>query len=78
MSVPFSFLAAPAGRRLFALPGMEGRAALLQQDESQFKHPQIIRYDAQCFTIHDRDTFIYSACLSLLQDTEGALGAIGC
>lgn len=60
MSVPF-LSCCTGGTQLFALPGMEGRAALLQQDESQFKHPQIIRYDAQCFTIHDRDTFIYSA-----------------
>ena len=27
-----------------------------------FPKPDIIRYDAQCFTIHGRDTFLYSAC----------------
>lgn len=47
--------------QLFALPGMDGRAGLLEQDQSQFKHPHVIRYDAQCFTIHDQDVFIYSA-----------------
>ncbi len=50
--------------RLFALPGMDGRAALLEEleeGESQFTHPDVIRYDADCFTIHDRDVFIYSA-----------------
>jgi hypothetical protein len=47
--------------QLFALPGIDGRAALLQEDQSQFRHPHVIRYDAQCFTIHDRDAFIYSA-----------------
>lgn len=37
--------------------------ALLQSTENpRFPKPDIIRYDAQCFTIHGRDTFIYSAC----------------
>ncbi|MGB6133644.1 MAG: beta-galactosidase [Acidobacteriaceae bacterium] len=31
--------------------------------EPQFAMPEIIRYDAQCFTIHGRDTFLYSACM---------------
>jgi hypothetical protein len=47
--------------RLFALPGMDGRSALLMEAQSQFDHPHVIRYDAQCFSIHDQDTFIYSA-----------------
>ncbi|MGB7200196.1 MAG: beta-galactosidase [Acidobacteriaceae bacterium] len=49
--------------QLFAIPGMPGRFALLQAaDKPQFKRPEIIRYDAQCFTIKGRDVFIYSAC----------------
>ncbi|MGC9198239.1 MAG: beta-galactosidase [Acidobacteriaceae bacterium] len=33
-------------------------------DASQplFPHPEIIHYDAQCFTIHGHDAFLYSAC----------------
>lgn len=32
------------------------------QAQPQFENPQIIRYDAQCFTLNDKDTFIRSAC----------------
>jgi len=28
--------------------------------QMQFENPQIIRYDANCFTLNDRDTFIFS------------------
>lgn len=38
-----------------SLPGNGG--------EPQFAKPEIIRYDAQCFTIHGRDTLLYSACM---------------
>jgi hypothetical protein len=49
--------------QLFAILGMPGRFALLQSSGTpQFKRPEIIRYDAQCFTIKGRDAFIYSAC----------------
>lgn len=59
-SIPVLF---SAGRlQMFALPGMDGRYALQQQGiPALFPHPEIIRYDSQCFTIHGRDTFIYSA-----------------
>ena len=60
MSVPI-LSCCTGGTRLFALPGMDDRAVLLQETQSQFKHPHVIRYDAQCFTIHDQDCFIYSA-----------------
>jgi hypothetical protein len=40
---------------------MDGRAALLEEGASQFRHPHVIRYDADCFTIHDQDVFVYSA-----------------
>ena len=49
--------------QLLAIPGTPGRVALLQAtDKPQFKSPEIIRYDAQCFTIEGRDALIYSAC----------------
>jgi hypothetical protein len=60
MSVPL-ISCCTGSMRLFALPGMDGRAALLEEGESQFKHPHVIRYDADCFTIHDQDVFVYSA-----------------
>lgn len=48
---------------LIPLPGTSGPMALLQAAEGpEFLNPDIIRYDAQCFTIHGRDTFLYSAC----------------
>lgn len=47
--------------RLWALPGIDGRAALVEENESQFPRPDVIRYDADCFTIHGQDVFIYSA-----------------
>ena len=28
--------------------------------QMQFENPHLIRYDANCFTINDRDTFVYS------------------
>jgi hypothetical protein len=33
----------------------------LPQGQEQFDNPHLIRYDASCFTINDRDTFIFSA-----------------
>jgi hypothetical protein len=32
------------------------------QGQQQFENPQIIRYDGQCFTLNDQDTFVQSAC----------------
>ncbi|MGH9431286.1 MAG: beta-galactosidase [Terriglobia bacterium] len=40
----------PRGWAMFQAPG-----------ESQFPNPHFIRYDSNCFTINDRDAFIYSA-----------------
>lgn len=41
-----------------------GPYALLAPDAGleQFENPQIIRYDADCFTVRNRDTFIHSGC----------------
>ena len=48
--------------RLLGAPAMAGGWALLQAPgESQFQNPHFIRYDSSCFTINDRDAFIYSA-----------------
>lgn len=57
-------VAAGAGHLVLSpLPRFAGRMALLDQDgQPRFPKPDIIRYDAQCFTIHGRDTFLYSAC----------------
>lgn len=52
------------GIMLSPLPGMASRLAVLPgKDTPQFGRPEIIHYDAQCFTIHGRDTFLYSACM---------------
>jgi Glycosyl hydrolases family 35/Beta-galactosidase, domain 2 len=41
---------------------MPGAYAILQAPgEAQFPNPHFIRYDANCFTINDRDVFVYSA-----------------
>jgi hypothetical protein len=37
-------------------------AMLQATGKPTFVKPHIIRYDAECFTIHNRDTFLYSAC----------------
>lgn len=56
---------APLAARLGGAP-LRGVAAPLglfsgAQGRPQFQNPDIIRYDAQCFTLNDRDTFIHSA-----------------
>ncbi len=40
----------------------ESMASPQAAEVPKFAKPEIIRYDSQCFTIHGRDTFIYSAC----------------
>lgn len=48
---------------LIPMPGYAETTALLEAvNAPKFPRPDIIRYDAQCFTIHGRDTFLYSAC----------------
>mgnify|MGYP001499279172 CR=1 FL=1 len=56
-------LAAGASRaQLFSAPGTLGGLAMLQAAGGpQFENPHFIRYDSNCFTINDRDAFIYSA-----------------
>jgi hypothetical protein len=58
-----SSLAAP----LMAVVGRERGSAFrlgasAGQGQEQFENPQIIRYDAQCFTLNDQDTFVQSGC----------------
>jgi hypothetical protein len=50
-------LAGTLGARGLRLLG----ALPLVQDQELFENPHFIRYDANCFTINDRDTFIFSA-----------------
>ncbi|MBZ5513824.1 MAG: beta-galactosidase [Acidobacteriia bacterium] len=37
------------------------RAGPLAQEEERFQNPEVIRYDAKCFTIQGKDTFVFSA-----------------
>lgn len=46
----------PAARLLGGRPGASPSAT-----QEQFENPHIIRYDAYCFTLYRRDTFIFSA-----------------
>jgi hypothetical protein len=46
-------LAGPGGRMLAILAPAQGT--------EQFENPRLIRYDSNCFTINDKDAFIYSA-----------------
>jgi len=51
---------APTGLKLggLALSGFKVQPA---GQEQSFENPHLIRYDANCFTLNDRDTFIFSA-----------------
>lgn len=49
---PFAFGGQTPSNLVPLLPGAE---------EELFENPQIVRYDANCFTIHDQDAFVYSA-----------------
>lgn len=52
------------GLSLLPMPGMAEAAAIVPAGAApHFKHPEILRYDAQCFTIHGKDAFLYSACM---------------
>jgi hypothetical protein len=50
-------------RRLQLLPSAVSASLSGRSGEARFPEPGIIRYDAQCFTIHGLDTFLYSACM---------------
>jgi hypothetical protein len=56
LAAPFAASLGPTGyhwvRVLDAAPG-----------QMQFENPHLIRYDASCFTVNDRDTFIFSGTL---------------
>jgi Glycosyl hydrolases family 35 len=55
ISAPFAAVLAAPGRTL----------SLIRPNENpvwkRFSQPQIIRYDSECFTIHDRDVFLFGA-----------------
>jgi len=50
-----------------AILAVQGRRAVLTAANNEnptwkrFSQPQIIRYDSECFTIHDRDVFLFGA-----------------
>src|SRR5215472_15822029 len=59
-----STLSTPLAASLSGLVHLETYGApWAVQDSGQelFPQPQFVRYDADCFTLNDRDTFIYSA-----------------
>jgi hypothetical protein len=46
----------------FSHPGVQlSPVSLARPTQELFENPHFIRYDASCFTINDRDTFILSA-----------------
>ncbi|HEV2231792.1 MAG TPA: beta-galactosidase [Terriglobia bacterium] len=56
-----SALGAPLAAKL-GVPGGHRFAILVpEQDQDQFENPHLIRYDADCFIINDKDAFIFSA-----------------
>lgn len=54
-SAPLAAIATRSGVRLLGATPLEA-----PQDQSQFSNPAIVRYDASCFTLNGRDTFVYS------------------
>jgi hypothetical protein len=57
LSAPWAAALGPRGLRPLGAPLLSLGPA---PEESQFPNPHIIRYDASCFTINDRDTFVFS------------------
>ncbi|MBI1940938.1 MAG: beta-galactosidase, partial [Acidobacteria bacterium] len=59
------FLQSALGMPFVAVIGHDGaqllRATPPSQDQELFENPHMIRYDAQCFTLEGRDTFVFSA-----------------
>jgi Glycosyl hydrolases family 35/Beta-galactosidase, domain 2 len=53
LAAPLAGFLGPSSGRLWALAQAPG--------EAQFENPHILRYDSNCFTLHRRDTFIFSA-----------------
>jgi hypothetical protein len=56
-----SALTAPLVGTLSASPGRLLAALPIAQGQELFENPLIIRYDANCFTVNGRDSFIFSA-----------------
>src|SRR6266567_1531184 len=59
------FLKSTLGAPLAAtLGGPGGRMFTIlapPQGQEQFENPRLVRYDANCFTVNDKDAFIFSA-----------------
>ncbi|MGH9402698.1 MAG: beta-galactosidase [Terriglobia bacterium] len=67
-------LAAPLAATIAGPGGFAvGPYALLTPDagQEQFENPQIIRYDSDCFTVRNRDTFIHSGCFHYCRCPRG-------
>ncbi len=54
ISAPLAAALGVSGERAFAI-------LVPEQGEDQFENPHLIRYDAHCFIINDKDAFIFSA-----------------
>jgi len=54
MGAPLAATLGASGGRVFAM-------FMPPQGEEQFENPHFIRYDSSCFTINEKDTFIFSA-----------------
>ncbi len=83
-----SFLKITAGTPLAAIFGAGGARLLALVPQApgtdQFPYPHVIRYDSHCFTLNERDTFVYSAAFhyprcprTLWQDRLAKLKAAG-
>lgn len=57
LSAPLAATLRPDGTLAFGAPAM-----LAPDGQPSFENPQIIKYDASCFTLHGRDTFVMGAC----------------
>ncbi|MGH9405718.1 MAG: beta-galactosidase [Terriglobia bacterium] len=56
-------VATPIAANLGARNGAGRPAAFAPEGaQEQFENPMVIRYDAYCFTVRDRDTFLHSGC----------------
>ncbi len=56
-----SALAAPFAAAIGARDARPFALILHSQGEATFSNPHVIRYDASCFTIQNKDSFVYSA-----------------
>ncbi len=59
----FTTCTAPLAASLESFTRSNAAASMLPPGQMQFENPQIIRYDAKCFTINGKDTLVMSGAL---------------